>query len=54
MLESNFPDSEVMNEGGFAQGPLLELLYQEARDYMLAGQVVSYSKVGWAVSNFNA
>jgi hypothetical protein len=45
---------KVINEGGFAQRPSIGLLYQEVRDCVLAGHVVSYRKVRWAVSNFNA
>jgi hypothetical protein len=54
MLETHFPGSEVINKDGIAQRSSPWLFGQETRVLVLAGWVVSYDKVRWGISNFNA
>jgi hypothetical protein len=44
MLETHFLYSEVLNAEDIAQTSFLSLLVWGARDWTLAGQVVSYDK----------
>jgi hypothetical protein len=51
MLQNHFLGSEVLNEEDIAQRSSPGLLVQGTRDWVLAGWVMSYKKVKWAISN---
>lgn len=54
MMETHFPRSEVLNEEDIPQRPLPGFVVQGTKAWALAGWIVSYNKVRWAIFNVNA